>query len=175
MKRLVTVILLGIIFGGCKKTNDDNSSSSTNFTSYQQYDINAQRLGSMGDASDDYRMEEWPDWVYGLFTPLDTANLDGYNWSEVNIEKLYPNPCGNSQTIRAFATQPVNLKIVIIDQFKRVYLAQSIRMYNGQQEIRLNYTGLGMEANNYYRMFYSFSALGKPHFMRGHIDIYKTN
>lgn len=174
MKRLLTVALLGLVFTGCKKDNDDNTAASTNFTSYQQYDVNAQRLGSVGDAGDDYRHEEWPQWVYDLFKPMDTVNIDGYGWSEVNIEKLYPNPCGDVQNIRTFATQPINLKIVIIDQFKNVYLRKSIHVFSAQQDWTLNYAGLGMQAQSYYRMFYSFSASGKPHFLRGHIDIYKT-
>jgi|GEM_PF-1371136 len=175
MKRLITVALLGFIFTGCKKKTDDgHSASSTNFTSYQQYDINAQRLGSVGDASDDYRSEEWPKWVYDLFKPMDTVNLDGYTKSEVNLEKLFPNPCGNMQMIRTFARQPINLKIVIIDQFKNVLLSKSIHVPSAQHDIELNYAEAAMPANNYYRMFYSFSAAGKPHFQRGHIDIHKT-
>ncbi len=174
MKRLITVALLGLIFSGCnKKENDEHSASGTNFTSYHQYDINGQRLGSIGNAADDYRMEEWPQWVYELFKPMDTVNLDGYNWSEVNVDRLYPNPCGDTQIIRTFATQPVNLKLVIIDPFKNVYLRKSMHIYSAQHDWGLSYKGLGMQPNNHYRMFYSFSASGKPHFMRGHIDIYK--
>lgn len=175
MKRLITVTLLGFIFTGCnKKTDDGHSASSTNFTSYQQYDINAQRLGSVGDAADDYRHEEWPQWVYDLFKPMDTANIDRYSFSEVNIEKVFPNPCGNVQMIRTFATQPVNLKIVIIDQFKKVYLSKSMHVPSAQHDLQLNYETAAMPADNYYRMFYSFSVAGMPHFQRGHIDIYKT-
>jgi hypothetical protein len=175
MKRLVTVALLGIVFTSCnKKTDDGHSASSTNFTSYQQFDINAQRLGSVSDAADDYKMEEWPQWVYDLFDPLDTVNVAGYNWSEVNVDRLYPNPCADTQILRTFATQPVNLKLVIIDQFKKVYLRKSMHVHSAQQDWGISYRGLGMTAPNYYRMFYSFSAAGKPDFLRGHIDIYKT-
>jgi len=174
MKRLLTVALLGFIFTGCKKSDDDHSASSTNFTSYQQYDINAQRLGSVGDAADDYKMEEWPQWVYDLFQPLDTVNVSGYNWSEVNVDRLYPNPCGDTQTMRVFATQPVNLKVVIIDQFKTVYLRKSIHVFKNVNEIPFSYRNLQLPAGNYYRLFFSFSAAGKPGFQRGHVDIYKT-
>lgn len=175
MKRLITVALLGLIFSSCSKKNDDgHSASSTNFTSYHQYDINGQRLGSIGNASDDYKMEEWPQWVYDLFQPLDTVNLEGYSWSEVNVDRLYPNPCGDTQILRTFATQPVNLKLVIIDQFKNVYLRKSMHVYSAQHDWGLSYRNLNMPAPNYYRMFYSFSVAGRPHFQRGHIDIYKT-
>ena len=174
MKRLITVALLGIIFSSCTKDKDDHSASSTNFTSYHQYDINAQWLGSVGDAGDDYKMEQWPEWVYDLFKPLDTANLTGYAWSEVNVGRLYPNPCGDTQILRTFATQPVNLKIVIIDQFRKVYLRKSLHVPSAQQTIGLNYRELNMPGNNYYRMFYMFSAEGKPDHTRGHIDILKT-
>jgi len=175
MKRLLTVALLGIIFSSCgKKDNDEHSASGTNFTSYQQFDINAQRLGSVGNATDDYRMEEWPQWVYDLFQPLDTVNLEGYNWSEVTIDRLFPNPCGDTQILRVFATQPINMKLVIIDQSKKVYVAKSLHVNSAQHDMGMSYRGLAMPANNYYRMFYSLSAQGRPHFQRGHIDIYKT-
>lgn len=173
MKRLLTVVLLGVLFASCKKSNDDDSASSTNFTSYQQYDINAQWLGSVGNAGDDYKMEEWPDWVYALFQPLDTVNLAGYNKSEVNVQRLYPNPCADTQILETFATQPVNLKIAIIDQFKKVYVLKSFQVASAQHTWGLSYRELGM-GNAYYRLFYTFSAEGHPNFSRGHIDIYKT-
>jgi len=174
MKQLLTVALLGLLFGSCKTNDDGNSAAGSDFTSYQQYDLNAQRLGSVGNSSDDYRMEEWPQWVYDLFTPLDTVNLKGYNKSEVTINALYPNPCANTQTMRLFATQPVNLKIVIIDQFKKVYLLKSMHIWNAQHDIKLDYSELNMPANTYYRMFYSFSAEDHLNYSRGHIDFYKT-
>lgn len=175
MKRLVTVALLGIICTGCNKTTeDDHSASSTNFTSYQRFDINAQRLGSVGDAADDYRMEEWPDWVYDLFKPLDTADITSYNWSEVTIEKLFPNPCADTQILRTYAAQPANLKIVIIDPSKTVYLRKSIHVPSAQHDLGISYKNLNMPGNAYYRMFYSISFKGKPHHQRGHIDIFKT-
>ena len=158
MKRLLTVALLGLVFTSCKKTNDDHSAASTNFTSYQQFDINAQRLGSVGDASDDYKMEEWPQWVYDLFQPLDTVNLDGYNWSEVNVERLYPNPCADTQVLRTNATQPINLKLVIIDQFKKVYLRQSYHVYASQHTLGLSYKGLNMPGNTLVSGKYCFTS-----------------
>ncbi|MBS1741081.1 MAG: hypothetical protein JST88_11140 [Bacteroidetes bacterium] len=175
MKRFIAATLLGLALTGCnKKTNDDNSAAGTNFTSYQQWDINGQRLGNVGDVSDEYRMEDWPDWVYNIFKPLDTANLTGYNWSEVVVDRLYPNPCGNTQFLRTFATQPINLKLALIDPSKKVYLLKSMELNSAQHDLQLNYTNLGMTTPSYYRLFYTFSAAGKPYFQRGHIDIYKT-
>jgi hypothetical protein len=174
MKQLLTVALVGLLFSSCKTNDDGNSAAGTDFTSYQQYDLNAQRLGSVGNSSDDYKMEEWPQWVYDLFTPMDTVNLKGYTKNEVSISALYPNPCSNIQKMRVFATQPVNLRIVIIDQFKKVYVQKSMHIWAAQHDIELNYADLNMPSDTYYRMFYSFSAEDNLNYFRGHIDFYKT-
>lgn len=173
MKRLLTGALLGFLLVSCTKNNDDQSAAGGDFTSYQQYDVNGNRLGSVGNASDDYKMETWPQWVYDLFLPLDTVSLKGYVESEVSVDALYPNPCGDNQVFQLFATQPVNLKMAIVDPFRKVYFLKSVHVPSAQQSIALDYRELLMPGNTYYRMFYSFSAEGKPHFMRGHIDIYK--
>src|SRR5690606_8643476 len=136
--------LLGFLLVSCSKKNDDESAAGSDFSSYQKYDINGNRLGSVGDASDDYKMETWPGWVYDLFKPLDTVRLKGYVQSEVSVDALYPNPCADVQTLQLFATQPVNLKLVIIDPFRKVYFLKSFHVPSAQQQIRLNYSELIM-------------------------------
>src|SRR5690606_20103257 len=167
------VLFVSALFACKKKEKSPHSAENTDFTSIQQYDVHAVHIGSLGDASDDYKNEEWPDWVYDLFIPLDTANILGYKKSEVTIDRLYPNPCADTQTLRYFATQPVNLKLVIIDQRKNVYLRQSYHLYSTIHDIGLKYDTLDMQAGNYYRMFYAFSAENHPFFYKVHIDILK--
>jgi len=174
MRKLLYAVLLLATVAGCKKEEDKNpnqSANGTDFTSVRQYDINGVRTGNINDATDDYTHEDWPDWVFDLFTPLDTVNLEGYTKSSVSVKALYPNPCSFTQTLNYFATQQVNLKLAIIDQNKKVYFLKSFHLFNGEPNLSLDYEGLGLLPGNYYRMFYGFSAEDAPFYHRGHIDI----
>lgn len=173
MKRIIAIAILGLLFVGCKKNENNQGGSGLDFTSVRKYDVDAQYLGNIGNATDDYTMEDWPSWVVDLFKPMDTANISGYVMNQVSIDALYPNPCADSQVMRVFATEPVNLKVVIIDQFKTVYYTQSMNVYAGIHKIGFNYKNLHMPATNF-RMYYAFSAADKPFYYRGHIDILKT-
>ena len=174
MKQLFTVALLAVLFVSCKKEKDGQDSQGTDFTSIRKYDVDANFLGTLGNATDDYRQEEWPNWVIDLFKPLDTVSLVGYLESECAVDRLYPNPCANNQTMRYFATQPANLKILIVDEFKNAYFLKSYHAYSSQRTIEFDYSDLGLQPNTFYRMFYAFSAEDKPYFVRGHIDILKS-
>jgi hypothetical protein len=174
MKQIVAFLLFLLVFSSCKKSdNSDQSASGLDFTSVRRFDVGAVQGEDIGTPSDDYKMEDWPQWVYDFFTPLDTVNLTGYLQSPVSIAALYPNPCADTQNLRYYAQQPVNLKVVVIDAQKSVYLRKSIHLNSTQHDIGLNYSGLGMAANTNYRLFYAFSAENKPNFIRGHIDILK--
>jgi hypothetical protein len=175
MKQFIAVVFLFLIVSGCKKSDsNDQSASGLNFTSIRAFDVEAAPIENRGNPVDDYKMEGWPDWVYNFFTPLDTINLTGYVQSAVSIDALFPNPCADTQNLRLFANQPCNLKLVVIDPLKNVYLSKSFHLNAGSQQIPISYQGLGMAGNTYYRMFYAFSAENKPFFNRGHIDILKT-
>lgn len=175
MKQFLAVALFTVLFVSCKKKDDNLGANSLDFTSIRQFDVHAVQIGTEGNTSDEYTMEDWPQWVYDLFSPLDTADLKGYTWSEITVDRVYPNPCADTQTMRYFATQPVNMKIVIIDPNKNVYWRKSYALYSTIHNISFDYRNTGMTAGNYYRMFYAFSAENKPYFIRGHIDIYKEN
>lgn len=174
MKRILAVCFIALIFtSGCdKKKNTGPSASNLDFTSIRQYDINHNFLGSIGDVSDEYTQEDWPSWVYDLFTPLDSVNLDGYDKADVSITALYPNPCSDTQAIRLFASKPENFKVVIIDKNKSVFYLNSMHLFLGDQFKHFGYSGLNMNPG-YYRMYYSVSAHNNPHYYRGHIDIWK--
>lgn len=175
MKRFLTVCLLALAIGSCKKdSNEGPSAANMDFTSIQKYDVNANYLGSVGNISDEYTQEEWPGWVMDLFSPLDSVSLVGYNKGEVSIKALYPNPCADTQAMRLFGAQPLNMKVVVIDNQKNVYLRKSMHVFLGEQFKSFDYSNLMMPAG-YYRMFYSFSAEGAPHFRKGHIDFLKGN
>lgn len=175
MKQLLTIALLSVLFVSCKKNdNKPSSASGVDFTSIRKFDIEANFVGTEGEATDDYTHEDWPQWVYDAFKPLDTINLQGYVKSPVSIDALYPNPFANTQAMRLFATQPVNLKVIIIDINKNVLLRHSQHVFSAINFVDFNYEGLDMEPKTYYRMFYAFSAEGLPYFSRGHIDIYKA-
>lgn len=177
MKQILAVALLAALFFSCKKDKEeeDQSANGFYFQSIQQYDLNGNRLGNINNAVDDYVHEDWPDWVHAAFLPLDSADLTGYVMSEVSVDALYPNPCADSQVFQYFATQPVNLKLVIVDIHKNVYFRKSYHLPSAQHNfgLKLNYDSTGMMPNTYYRMFYAFSAENHPKFQRGHIDIYK--
>ena len=172
MRQFLILALLSLCFISCRKKEDEHSAAGVDFTSYQRFDLNANYLGTEGNATDDYKMEEWPQWVFDLFTPLDTVNLTGYRQSGISIDALYPNPCADTQVMRLAATQPINLKMVMIDVNKNVLFRKSFHVPNAIQFLGFDYKPLNLPPA-FYRMFYSFSAEDKPHFMRGHIDIHK--
>ena len=173
MRYLLAVALLAFTFTGCEKdkNEEDHSAASLNFSSYSRYDINGTYLGSIGNTSDEKTDEDWPQWVFDLFAPLDTTDLTGYVKSEVTMEKIFPNPAADTQIVQVFATQPVNLQLVLIDNQQNVYLRRSIHVPSTIQKIGLSYKGLNMVPNTNYRMFYAFSVEGQKHYKRGHIDI----
>lgn len=173
MKQLLTLALFSVLFVGCKKESKESNSAGVDFTTIRKFDIEANFLGTEGDASDDYTHEEWPQWVYDAFKPMDTTSLVGYEQSQVSIDALYPNPFSYTQTMRLFATQPANLKVIIMDVHKNVLFARSMHAFTGIQFKEFDYSDLNLQPNTFYRMFYGFSAEGKPFFLRGHIDIYK--
>lgn len=174
MKQFLAVALFAVLLVGCKKDNNaTDAAGSLDFTSIRQYDVHAVLVGTEGNTSDEYKHEEWPTWVFDLFQPLDTASLKGYVQSEISIDRLYPNPCADTQSLRYFATQPVNLKLVIIDAHKNVYFRETYALPSTIHNLSLNYKTIGLQSGTYYRMFYGFSAEGKPFFYRGHIDIMK--
>jgi hypothetical protein len=173
MNRILIIVLIAFSFLGCdKKKVADLSANNMDFTSIRKYDVNHNYLGYSGDVSNEYVQEDWPDWVYQLLSPLDSTNLDGYDKADVSITALYPNPCSDTQSIRLFASKPENLKVVIIDKNKNVYLLQSMHLYLGDQFKHFDYSKLNMTPG-YYRMFYAISAHNDPCYTRGHIDIYK--
>lgn len=172
MKQFIAIALFAVLLAGCKKEGkSDAAADNLDFTSIRQYDIHAVLVGTEGNTSDEYTQEDWPTWVFDLFQPLDTTNLTGYVQSEISIDRLYPNPCADTQALRYFATQPVNLKLVLIDAQKNVYLRQTYALPSTIHDLSLNYKNLGLQSGTFYRMFYGFSAENKPFFYRGHIDI----
>jgi len=175
MKQYLAAVLLALSFSSCNKdTNEGPSASNMDFSSIRKYDVNANFLGSQGDVSDEYKHENWPDWVMDLFAPLDTFSLATYNKQEASIKALYPNPAADTQAMRLFTGTPQVLKIVVIDNQKNLYYRKVMPTVLGEQFKSFSYSGLDMPPG-YYRMFYSFSAEGHPHFNRGHIDFYKQN
>jgi hypothetical protein len=174
MKQLLTIALLSVIFIGCEKDDDKPSNANgVDFTSLRKFDIESNFQGTEGDATDDYTHEDWPQWVYDIFKPLDTVSLQGYIKSPISIDALFPNPCADTQIMRLFATQPINLKVAIVDINKNVLLRNSYHVFSAIHFIGFDYKELNMKPKTYYRMFYAFSAEGMPYFSRGHIDIYK--
>lgn len=174
MKRFLGVVLIACSLVACKKDEKPNQNAdSTDFSSIRKYDVSAVPLGNDGEAVDDYTQENWPDWVFNIFKPLDTVNLTGYREQpDINVQALYPNPCRDTQTMKYFSVEPINLKLAIIDQQKNVYMLKSYHLSNINGKLGLSYKGLGLIPGNFYRMFYGFSAEDKPFFMRGHIDLY---
>jgi hypothetical protein len=173
MRQFVILALLTICFISCKRRDDEGNAAGVDFSSYQRFDINSNYLGTVGDATDDYKMEEWPQWVFDMFKPLDTVNLTGYEKSVISIDALYPNPCADTQVMRLFATQPVNMKVVIVDANKNVLMRKSMHIPNAIHFLGFDYKELTLPPD-FYRMFYAFSAENHPFFLRGHIDINKV-
>ncbi|HTN45433.1 MAG TPA: hypothetical protein VL098_03740 [Flavipsychrobacter sp.] len=173
MKKVWAIALTAVLFGACKKDDKTNQSAQgTDFKSIVQFDAESNHIGSLGDPLDDYKQENWPDWVYNLFEPLDTVDLTGYReHPDLNVQSLYPNPCGLKQTMKYFSVEPANLKVVIIDDQKNVHLLKSIHLFNTNAKVAFDYKGLSLIPGTYYRMFFGFSAENKPFFRRGHIDI----
>lgn len=176
MKNWLAAGLIVLAFGSCEKDNkgSNNSASGGDFSSYIAYDVNGNQLEYVNDVSDDYKDEDWPQWVYDLFTPLDTVNLEGFQRpNALNVRALYPNPCRDTQTFAVFTERPVNLKIAVVDKNRTRYLLKTATVYLGQQRIPITYNTALMPGGMNYRLFYAFSYEGNRFFKRGHIDLAK--
>lgn len=178
MKQLTIIALLAFCLASCgddKKDNNDNASASgLDFSSYIRYDVNANQLELVGNTNDEYKQEEWPDWVWNLFSPLDSVNRTGLEDNPiVSVRALYPNSCRDTQALKLFSSKPVNLKIAIIDNQKTVYYLRSFMLPFSDQPVSLKYNSLLMPGGRNYRLFFGFSTENQPFFERGHIDIAK--
>ncbi len=172
---LVAALLLLTLFSCKKKENNsgDSSASGLDFGSYIAYDVNGNQVELVGNTSDDYKQEDWPDWVSNLFTPLDTFSRKGFQKTDVTVRALYPNPCRDTQVLSVFANAPVNLKIAVVDNQQTVRFLKSTTVYFGQHLVKLIYNPALMEGGRNYRLFYGFSSENDAFFKKGHIDFSK--
>jgi len=172
MKKILAIAFSALVFTACKKEHDNKNSSAdgNDYTSVRQFDVNGIDLGSLNNTDDDYRQENWPDWVLQKFAPLDTVDLRGFYPSEVTIDRLFPNPCKDTQTLKYFATQPINLKLLLIDEGRNTLMLQTYSLNNAQNFLGLSYKNLALAPGNY-RLFFGLSANNYPFYKRGHIDI----
>jgi hypothetical protein len=177
MKYFSLAALFFMLIAACKKedkSNDDSSASGLDFGSYIKYDIGANQLELIGNTSDDYKPEEWPKWVFDLFTPLDTAKREGLEKGIVSVRALYPNPCRDTQKLQLFSNKPVNLKIVVIDNAKTVYFLKSYNIFFNDRSVPIMYNATLMGPGRNYRLFYAFSSENEQYFEKGHIDFLKN-
>lgn len=177
MKQLSIIALLAFCLASCGKDDKNESDMSANgldFSSYIGYDVNANQLELVGNTRDDYKHEDWPNWVYDLFAPMDTVNREGLEDNAiVSVRALYPNACRDTQALKLFSNKPVNLKLVIIDNQKTVYYKNTMTLPFNDRPVSLRYNSNLMPGGRNYRLFYAFSTENQPFFERGHIDIAK--
>jgi hypothetical protein len=173
VNKICLVLAVVLCFVGCKK--DNNASNQGNdeildFSSYYKTDVNANPMGIVGDPTDDNKFENWNEWVYTLFSSMDTASLEGTAKGELKFFAAYPNPVSNVQALGVQCTQPSVFKYLLIDKGKAVLTRGVQRSADGKFSLFIKYNELGL-THTTYRLYYSLSAKDNPHYYRAHCDV----
>lgn len=169
--RTILLIFFVILFAGsCKK--DKKPSAQIQISGFMLVDASGSYIGQIGDASDDWELKNSLSAEEMKLFDFPTAlSLD--NTVETTVFRLnpYPNPFSNSQSYFTAAGDSVLLRFVVVDEKLNVFKRVSTK---GKATINftLDYSNRSEFPNkSSLRVYFSFSAKGKPNFKVGYGDI----
>lgn len=165
-----------IVFGvatGCKK---DKSSGKINIEGFHRTDASGMDLGHQGPADDDWTTKPGTGMsaeIAALFNFETDRDVSQTTEATINRILAFPNPFANTQRYIFDVSKPTLLKIVLVDNELRVLDKNAVVLYTGGNSIasfdfsdRIKYPNKGA-----FRLYYSFSAIGKPNYQYGWGDI----
>ncbi len=175
MKLRIPILMLLIplmLPSSCKKTQDQLRVINMDFKSLVMRDINANPVGITGDPSDQFRNEDWPDWIHAHFKDMDTAFLPAGPGEAPQDIILFPNPAQTAQYLAVNISDTANLKVIMINTKGDCVLKMSRTITGGSyQTLMLPFHEAHVTKNNHYRLYYAFSVREYPFFNKGHANL----
>jgi hypothetical protein len=168
MKRLLSVCLVSLL-ASCMADDDTVIAGVLDLRSQFYFDYNAQPTGQSNSTPDDFSQESWQRWERKLFDDLDSVYLPS---SKVDSARLYlfPNPCGKYQSLDGHASGPINLKVVVVNRFRKTLFRGSANGTTNVQ-MRLDWSVIAPYSDSLYRVYYAFSTKERPFFHTSHADV----
>ena len=134
-------------------------------------DAQGNNMGQVGNASDDWQLwDKLSDTEMALFN-FGTDDLENTVETVVRPVMAFPNPVGTVQYLQAGANDIVLVKMVIVDSDLKVLKQISFRN-TSYSAVAVNLADRTIFMNKAsLRVYYSYSAKGKPNFKVGYGDI----
>jgi hypothetical protein len=167
---LILLACLALLLG-CKKDG-----SAISIEGFYMTDNTGNYIGQHGPADDDWTLKtslsarEMALFDFPTNTPDEIIGTgEGTIASRVSA---YPNPFGDIQTYHVESSLPVVVRLVVVDQDLKVLYKYAIRIEN-IRNIALPFDDDTFPVGRSFRVYFSFSAEGKPNFKVGYGDIQK--
>lgn len=167
---LILLACLALMLG-CKKDG-----SAISIEGFYMTDATAAPIGQNGPADDDWTLKTTlSNREMGLFDFPTNHPDDILGTGEGTIGSrvvAYPNPFSNVQAYHVSSSLPVVLRLVIVDQNLKV-LYKYVTRFQNSLDIQAGFDDNTFRPGGSFRVYYSFSAEGKPNFKVGYGDIKK--
>lgn len=172
MRITLILLLAGVLLSGsnCKK---DKNGNAIEIQGFAVVDALGNPITEIGSASDDWK-------VYNSLSPSEMALFDFNttltlaNTVEASITRTpvaYPNPFVSVQSYAVGVSDSVLLKIVVVNERLEVLNTAAFKI-KGMNAFTVDYTDRVRYPNKAaLRVYYSFSAQGKPNYKVGYGDI----
>lgn len=186
LKDLLLFICILICFLGCKKQNNDQSSSQAHeFKGIAVINDIGQIMGTWGTEDGDWSTDRiWTNGEYNLLSFPDTISMNGtfvkdtIGWNTgpgiheqpFNIVIIYPNPVKNTLMLIYRGLGLLKFKAAIVDKYYNRMFTFAFK--DSTANIRLDLSdSTKFQNGTIYRMYYSLSAKDSLNFYKGHGDI----
>ena len=169
---LIYFLILGTVMvaPSCKKPGKENK---INISGFQLIDHFGNYINRVGLADHDWRFVPWTSlssFEQSLLNTADGLNLENTVVSNVSFA-TYPNPVQNSSAVSITAVDSVKFKLVIADEAGMI-LHHWAKKFKGSYSVQMDVSNRSVyPSRKSLRYYYSFSALGQPHFKLGYGDI----
>lgn len=162
-----------LLLAGCSCEKENLEEDIIKIQGFLLTDAAGNQLGEHGNAADDWKLQATLSPIemtlLDFTTPL---TLDHTVESAINASvSAYPNPFATTQRYATDAADSVLFRMAVVDAKLNVLKTHAAKI-KGPYTIQLDYSDRTLfSARGAYRVYYSYSAQGKPHFKVGYGDI----
>ena len=172
MRNTLTIIIgCFLLFGfRCEKEGDGPA---IEISGFRILDALGNPIGNVGPINDDWIVySKLDDKIMNLFNFSTSLTLDNTVEATINTPiAAYPNPFANLQSYSFNVSDSVLLKAVVVNEHLQV-LQQVSQKFKGFHAFSIDYSNrTNFPDRSALRVYYSFSAAGKPNFKSGYGDI----
>jgi hypothetical protein len=160
-----------LIISGCGKDKDDDRV--IKIEGYHLFDANGMETGMVGGQDRDWTIVGLTSKELALFEIMKASDQVLVNTKECDISliKCYPSPASSNQTFSVVSSDTVVVNLAIVDD-QMIPVVSIVGRGKGQLNFNFSLQDIpSKNANTSYRLYYSFSAAGKPNFKAGYGDI----